>query len=148
MMVAASAFGLSISWMGKHTLFAGPGGGLLRALGGIPIDRRSTNDVVSAMVALFDRGLPLTLVVPAEGTRGASEFWKSGFYHIARGASVPVVPSFLDYPSRRAGIGEPITLSGDVRADMDRIRAFYADKQGKHPERFTVPRLREEGDPA
>ena len=82
--------------------------------------------MVDQMVAEFSARDSFTLVIPPEGTRRRTETWKSGFYHIARGARVPVVPGYLDYGRKRAGLGDPITLSGNVKADMDAIRAFYA----------------------
>jgi 1-acyl-sn-glycerol-3-phosphate acyltransferase len=139
-----SALGLPLRFMAKDSLFRGPQGVLLRALGGIPIDRSKANNVVDAMVDAFARTDALALLVPPEGTRTASRYWKSGFYHIARGAGVPVALGFLDYPNKRVGIGPLLAVTGDVRADMDRVRAFYADKGAKVPANFTPPRLREE----
>ena len=139
-----SALGLPLRFLAKDSLFRGPLGGLLRALGGIPVDRSKPNNVVDVMVRMFDERDELSLLVPPEGTRKAGQKWKSGFYHIARGASVPVALGFLNYAQKRVGIGPLITLSDDVGADMAQIRAFYADKVAKHPARFTEPRLREE----
>jgi 1-acyl-sn-glycerol-3-phosphate acyltransferase len=70
--------------------------------------------------------------------------WKSGFYHIARAAEVPIVPSYLDYARKRGGFGPAIVPTGNVREDMDKIRAFYADKKGRHPQLFGEVRLKEE----
>ena len=139
-----SALELPLRFMAKDSLFRGAQGALLRALGGIAIDRSRANNVVDAMVGEFAHGEPLALLIPPEGTRKAGKYWKSGFYHIARKANVPVALGFLDYPNKRVGIGPLLTPSGDVKADMDRIRAFYADKGGKVPANFTPPRLREE----
>ena len=136
--------------MMKHTLFRGPLGALFRALGGIPIRRHLRENVTEQMIAAFRADPRLVLVVPAEGTRRYVTHWKSGFYHIARGARVPVVPGFLDYTRRRGGLGPPIWLSGDVRADMDRLREFFADKRAnaRRPELAGEIRLLEEDDPA
>ena len=138
---------LPARFMAKHTLFAGPLGPIFRALGGIPIRRHVRENVTQQMVAQFRADPSLVLAVPAEGTRSYVTHWKSGFYHIARGADVPVVPGFLDYARRRGGLGPPIRLSGDVRADMDRLRAFFADKRatGRKPELAGEIRLLEEG---
>jgi 1-acyl-sn-glycerol-3-phosphate acyltransferase len=141
-----SALGLPLRFMGKDALFRGPQGALFRALGGIPIDRSKANNVVDAMVREFAQRDALALLVPPEGTRQAGQHWKSGFYHIARGANVPVALGFLDYPNKRVGIGPLLTLTGNVKADMDQIRAFYADKGAANPEDFTPPRLREESE--
>ncbi len=140
-----NSFGLPLRFMAKDSLFRGPQGVLLRALGGMAIDRSKHNNMVDAMVREFAERDALVLLVPPEGTRQAGQYWKSGFYHIARGASVPVGTGFVDYSRKRVGIGPLMTLSGNVKADMDAIRAFYADKHAKHPARFTPPRLREEG---
>jgi 1-acyl-sn-glycerol-3-phosphate acyltransferase len=99
------------------------------------------------MVEEFARHEAFVLLVPAEGTRSLGERWRSGFYHIARGAGVPIALGYLDYPSKRAGVGPLIWPTGNVKADMDLIRDFYSDKRGKYPEDFTPPRLREEDDP-
>lgn len=141
------ALGLEVHWMGKDALFRGAQGRLFRALGGLPVDRSKKNDLVRALAAQFAARERFVLLVPAEGTRSRGTHWKSGFYHIARTADVPVAPGFLDYARKRVGIGPLQRLTGDVRADMAKIRAFYADKRGKYPERFTPPVLREE-DPA
>jgi 1-acyl-sn-glycerol-3-phosphate acyltransferase len=139
-----SVLGLPLQFMAKDALFRGPLGALLGALGGIAIDRSKANNVVDAMVREFATREALALLVPPEGTRKEARFWKSGFYHIARRAEVPVALGFLDYARKRVGIGPLLSLSGNVHADMEQIRAFYADKVGKHPARFTAPRLREE----
>jgi len=143
-LACTTALGLPMRFMAKDSLFRGPQGALLRALGGIAIDRSKNNNVVDAMVQAFDQNQALVLLIPPEGTRKASQYWKSGFYHIARKANVPVGLGFLDYSRKRVGIGPLLPLSGDVRRDMDVIRAFYADMGAKHPESFTRPRLREE----
>jgi 1-acyl-sn-glycerol-3-phosphate acyltransferase len=130
--------------MAKDSLFRGPQGILLRALGGIPIDRSKNNNVVDATVRSFAENDALVVLIPPEGTRKAAQYWKSGFYHIARKANVPVGLGFLDYARKRVGIGPLLTLTGDLKHDMDQVRAFYADKAPKHPALYTPPRLREE----
>lgn len=139
-----TSFGLPLRFMAKDSLFRGPQGALLRALGGIPIDRSKNNNVVDATAQSFANERALVVLIPPEGTRKAAAYWKSGFYHIARKAKVPVGLGFLDYAHKRVGIGPLLALTGDVRRDMDQIRAFYADKAAKHPELYTPPRLREE----
>lgn len=144
MLMAAYVIGFRISWMGKHTLFWGPFGPLMRALRGIPVDRRSPQNLVQQVAARFATSDELVLAVPPEGTRKAVEYWKSGFYQIARAAGVPVVLGFLDFERKVGGLGPVVHLTGDVHADMDRIRAYYRDIRGKHPELESTPRLREE----
>jgi 1-acyl-sn-glycerol-3-phosphate acyltransferase len=99
------------------------------------------------MVEIFRTGEDLVLVVPAEGTRDRVELWKSGFYHIAREAGVPIVLSYLDWGRKRGGFGPAVIPTGRYREDMDTIRDFYADKTGRHPELFAEPKLREEDEP-
>lgn len=142
----ATAFALDVDihWMGKRELFDGPGGVIFRALGGIPVERSKATNMVDRMVELFEENDELVLTVPAEGTRGKSSYWKSGFYHIARRAGVPIALGYLDFGRKRSGIGPLVHPTGDIKKDMDVIRAFYAGIVGKKPELFTVPRLREE----
>jgi 1-acyl-sn-glycerol-3-phosphate acyltransferase len=139
-----SHFGVRARWIGKHTLFRPPFGGLMRRLGGIAVDRTKATRVVDQVAAEFSRAERLILVIAPEGTRSRAAHWKSGFYEIARRAGVPIALAYLDYPGKRAGIGPLLVPSGDVAADMDRIRAFYADKVGKHPEQQGPIRLRDE----
>ena len=146
MLLFAAAFDIKVTWMAKHSLFYPPMGWIMRALGGMPIIRHRNQNVVAAMVAAFDTVPHLVLVVPTEGTREKSDYWKSGFYHIARQAGVPIVPSFLDFGSKRGGFGPALATSGDVRADMQYFREFYRGMQGKFPEQFGPVRLREEDD--
>jgi 1-acyl-sn-glycerol-3-phosphate acyltransferase len=141
----AWACGVRMRFMMKHTLFRGPAGTLFRALGGIPIERRRPGGVVGQMVDAFARADQLALVIPPEGTRGRTQAWKSGFYHIAREADVPVVLSYLDYARKSGGFGPEFRLCGEVQRDMDRIRDFYVDKVGLRPGHFGEIRLPEEG---
>lgn len=148
MMATAFSLGVRIRWLGKHTLFGGPLGWLLSALGGIPVDRRTPGRMVETLVARFASESELLLAIPPEGTRHRVERWKSGFYHVACAAGVPIGLAFLDYSTRRAGLGMFMRPTGDVVADMDRIRAFYRDIRGLHPECQCEPRLREEDEAA
>jgi 1-acyl-sn-glycerol-3-phosphate acyltransferase len=140
----AELYGIRISWMGKHQLFRAPLGPLFRALGGIPIRRHERGDRVALMAEEFAQRDTFALVVPSEATRAWAPYWKSGFYHIARSAQVPIVMGYLDYSRRLGGFGPAVMPSGDVKRDMDQIRAFYADKAGKYPEKFGPVQLREE----
>lgn len=131
---------LTFRWLGKHTLFKGVAGPIMRGLGGIPVDRRNPAGLVDELLARFDAGERFYLVVTPEGTR-SGHGWKSGFYRIARGADWSVTLGFVDRTTMTTGLGPTIALTGDVPADMDVIRAFYADKSGLHPELRTEPRL-------
>ena len=143
-LACAWAFGISPSWMGKHTLFRGPLGPIMRTLGGIPVERSRAGGLVGQMAQAFERDPDLVLTVPPEATRVRAAHWKSGFYQIARAARVPIAMGFLDYERRAGGIGPTLLPSDDLRGDMDVVRAFYADKRGKYPECFGDVRLIEE----
>ncbi len=140
----AFVFGVEIHWMGKRSLFKMPFGPFFRWLGGVPIERDLREGIVQEMIDLFEASDELALVVPAEGTRSRVDDWKSGFYHIAYGADVPVALCFLDFEKKRGGFGEALHLTGDVKADMDVIREFYSTKVGLRAELFGPVRLREE----
>ena len=144
MLAVAFALGATPSWLGKRELFRWPFGGFLRWLGGVPVDRSARRGLVGEAVARFAEAERLFLVIPPSGTRARADHWKSGFYHVARGAEVPIVCAYLDYHERVGGIGLVMQPTGNVRADMDRIRAFYAAKRGKYPDQTTPVRLREE----
>ncbi|WP_448062644.1 1-acyl-sn-glycerol-3-phosphate acyltransferase [Cellulomonas hominis] len=136
--------GISAHYLGKHTLFRRPFGPLMRALGGIPVDRRDPSGVVDEIVTRVRSGERFFLVVTPEGTRSRCEYWKSGFYRIARETGLPVTLGYVDRTTMTAGLGPTLEMTGDVAADMDRIRAFYADKAGFDPSRRGEPRLRDE----
>ncbi|MCX5834433.1 MAG: lysophospholipid acyltransferase family protein [Deltaproteobacteria bacterium] len=137
----AMAFALKLRgyWLGKDGLFRWPFHGFFRWLGGIPIDRSKSSDVVAQMVQVFKERNKLTMVLAPEGTRKKVMYWKSGFYYIARGANVPIVLAFLDYLRKAGGIGPVFNPTGDIEADMEYIRAFYATVTGKHPEKQCIP---------
>jgi len=143
MLAIAGEADLDFRWLGKHTLFKRPFGPLMRALGGIPVDRRDPAGLVDELTARIAEGDGFYLVVTPEGTRSGSG-WKSGFYRIARAADLPVTLGYVDRTTMTTGLGPTIRLTGDVPADMDVVRAFYADKAGFTPSRRTEPRLREE----
>ncbi len=138
------ATGQYIHFLMKHTLFEGLLGVLLRAMGGIPVDRRQPQGLVATVSRAMDKHDELILVVAPEGTRSRSDYWKSGFYRLAQGAGVPIGLGFLDYGRRVVGYGPLLWPSGDIAADMETIEAFYADKRGKFPEQQTPPRVREQ----
>lgn len=140
------SIGLEMQWMIKDAWVKGPLGPVLRRLGAVAINRDRSTNVVEQMIEQFRKNDSFVLGIPPEGTRSRAEHWKSGFYHIARGAGVPVVPGYLDFARKRAGLGPAITMTGDVRADMDKLRAFYAEKKptAYDPASFGPIRLREE----
>jgi 1-acyl-sn-glycerol-3-phosphate acyltransferase len=118
--------------MMKAEWFFWPLGGFFRWLGAMPIDRSKANNVVGQSIAAFGRRESLVLVVPPAGTRRRVTHWKTGFYHIAQGAGVPIALGFLDYPSKTGGFGPLIDPSGDMQADMAAIQRFYRHIRGKN----------------
>ncbi|MEM7155500.1 MAG: lysophospholipid acyltransferase family protein [Myxococcota bacterium] len=144
MLAIGWVYGIRVRWMGKHTLFGPPFGWLMRKVGGVPIDRRAPHGVVAQMAERFAQADELMLAVPPEGTRSKREYWKSGFYEIAKAAGVPIVLGYLDFGNKVGGMGPPLVPTGDVVADMDVIREFYREKSGHRPAEFTQPRLRSE----
>ena len=144
MLLFAGAFGLKISWMGKSNLFIKPFGYFLRLMGGISINRSKKNQIVGHMISLFSQRENFLLVVPVEGTRARTNFWKSGFYHIAKGANVPILPTFLDYGNKSGGFGIPIITTDDLLSDMQKLRDFYAPFKGKFPWNSGPVKLQEE----
>ena len=135
---------IRLSWMGKSTLFKPPVGGLMRALGGVAIDRSSQHGLVDQMVGKFEKTDNLIIGLAPKGTRKQTQYWKSGFYWIAYKANVPIVCCYLDYRKKCANIGLTIIPTGNVTADMDLIRAFYQGIEGKRPENADCIRLKEE----
>jgi len=131
-LMIALVFRVPVFWMGKDSLFRWPFGGFFRWLGGVPIDRTKSNQVVAQMVQTFQRARSFVLVVAPEGTRKRVAYWKTGFYHIAVGAGVPIVLGFLDYRRKVGGIGPTVSPDGDLANDMKTIRGFYDEITGKH----------------
>ena len=128
----------------KAEIMRTPLGPLLRANGGITLDRQNPGGVVRKLVAEARSGEPFLLIIAAEGTRKKVDYWKSGFYRIAKQSGLPISMGFIDGPTRTMGFGPSLIPTDDVVADMDLVRAFYADKRGVHPQLRTEPRLREE----
>ncbi|QTX04227.1 1-acyl-sn-glycerol-3-phosphate acyltransferase [Agromyces archimandritae] len=147
MLAIAWRLEIPIRWLGKKSLFAGWRGPIMRALGGIPVDRDDPSRVVDEVLGRIRSGEVFGLVVTPDGTRRATGNWKSGFFRIAQEAGMPVTLGYVDRTTMTTGLGPTFELSGDVRADMDRIRAFYADKAGLRPEFRREPRLSAEDAP-
>ncbi|MFT4281392.1 1-acyl-sn-glycerol-3-phosphate acyltransferase [Microbacterium sp.] len=148
MLAIAWRLRIRIRWLGKSTLFTGWRGPIMRRLGGIPVDRQDAGRVVDEVVARVRAGERFGLVVTPDGTRGAHDHWKSGFYRIAVAAEMPLTLGYVDRTTMTAGLGPTFSPTGDTKTDMDRIRAFYADKSGLRPEKRVEPRLRDETAPA
>lgn len=136
------AIGLEGRWVGKHTLFRGPFGSVMRRLGGLPLNRETTEDFVSRMAERLREAEELALLIAPEGTRKRTDHWRTGFYWIAHEAGVPIALGYLDYARKRAGVGRVLDPSGDIEADFEKIRSFYSDKTGKRPERTSELRIK------
>ncbi|MBI5116399.1 lysophospholipid acyltransferase family protein [Candidatus Poribacteria bacterium] len=131
-LLLAFACRIKVYWMGKDSIFRWPFGGFFMWLGGIPVDRGKSHGMVGQLIQVFSENERFVLVMAPEGTRKSVLYWKSGFYHIAMGAHVPIVLGYIDYGRKAGGIGPVITPTGDIDVDMEKFRAFYANVTGKH----------------
>lgn len=144
MLAFAWWWGIDLAWMGKASLTKGPLGWIPRKVGVIPVDRSKPNGLVGDVVSQFEARDSLLLAIPPEGTRAKRDYWKSGFYQIAKAANLPICMSYLDYSCREAGFGPMIEITDDMVADMDKVRAYYKVEWAKYPALFTPPKLKEE----
>lgn len=126
--------GFKMRFFCKNSLFKFPLGPIIRFFGGIPVDRSHPNGLVGQMVEEFSKADVLRLAITPEGTRSWRPYWKSGFYNIALGANVPIVLGYLDRNEKVVAVTEIITLTGDPKTDMDKIREFYRGKEGVRPD--------------
>ncbi len=132
----ALVLGVKLFFLAKNTLFRGPFGPLLRYCGGIPVERSRSTDMVGRLAHLFSEHDPLIIVIPPEGTRSRSRRWKTGFYHLADQARVPIALGYVDYGRKVGGIGPLFEPTGDIEKDFEQIQAFYADKQPRYQHHF------------
>ncbi len=128
----------------KSEVFWWPLGPVLRSLGAIRTERNSGGGLVAELTRAAAVGDEFMLVLAPDGTRSASDHWKSGFYRLALATGLPVTLAFVDGPTQVVGTGPTLEMTGDVVADMDRIREFFADKRGLRPGRGSTVRLRDE----
>ena len=143
-MAAVYIYRLKVSWLGKHTIFKRPFSGFMKWLGGIPVKRKMSHGLVDEIAKHFAQKKELIIAMSPPGTRGKTEYWKSGFYWMALKAQVPILCAALDYGKKRVTLGLSFMPTGNVRNDMERIREFYRGIQGKRPELETGIRLKEE----
>ena len=136
MLAAAAWYRVKLSWMGKQSLTQGPFGGLIKWLGCVPVDRSASQDLVKSMGEAFADRPHMILAIPPEGTRSAAEQWKSGFYHIAVQARVPILVTVLDYATKTISLAAVLTPSGDYESDLAIIQSHYRGAQGKHARQF------------
>ena len=130
------AYRIRLTWMGKHTIFVFPFGIVMRWLGGVPIDRRASCNLVDATAQMFRDAQRLTVAMAPEGTRKRVDRWRSGFYWMAHKGQVPIALGYIDYARRQAGVGPLFWPSGDYQQDMLQMQSFYQDKTARYPEQF------------
>ncbi len=133
---ALFSLGLRVSYLGKESIFRGPTGRIMRWLGGIPVDRSVSRDSVTEMVDTFHGRDRLVFVFTPEGTRKRVEEWKTGFYHVAFGAKLPIVPVAFDYGRKAVIIGPPFYPTGDADRDIAKLRRSYSGVTARRPENF------------
>lgn len=132
-LLGLSSMGVKFNWVAKHTLFFWPAGMLLRAIGGISVDRSQGASFLQEIVALYASKDSLVLAIAPEGTRSRAPHWKSGFYTIAQSAGVPIGLGYIDYARKVIGIEQVLMPSGDIEKDLVIIREFYQHRIGKYP---------------
>jgi 1-acyl-sn-glycerol-3-phosphate acyltransferase len=133
--IVALALKADVVFLAKRELFRRPFGPLIKWLGGIPIERKESHHIVNQMIQKCNESERFVLAIAPEGTRKKVQYWKSGFYHIAYGARVPLQLAFLDYEKKCGGAGPLMYLTGDMEKDFDAIRDFYATVRGKYPDK-------------
>jgi 1-acyl-sn-glycerol-3-phosphate acyltransferase len=139
-LMVAYVLRLQIYWMGKSSIFTFPFGPIMRWLGGIAVNRTQANNLVdSCAQELVKSKGAVHLVVPPEGTRSKTRYWKTGFYYIALQAQVPIVMAYMDYSRKVSGLGPLFYPTGDIEKDMVAIKAFYAPFKGKNADQFETP---------
>lgn len=134
--MAMFALGIRGTFLGKDSLFKPPFGPLFRWLGGVPVDRTSKNNVVDQTIAYFERREQMILALSPEGTRKRIDKWRTGFYWVAVGAKVPIVPVAFDFPRKRFVINEPQTMTGDPERDIPHLRGFFHARQACRPDQY------------
>ena len=133
---AIFAMGLRINFMVKGSAFVPPLGSLLQAMGAIPIDRSTRHGFVEQSVRQFQKHEQFIFALTPEGTRKRVEKWKTGFYHMAVDAGVPIVTAFIDYERRVLGFGPTVQPTGNLEADLAILQQFFETIKGKRPENF------------
>lgn len=128
-----AALGLRLRWIGKASLFKGPQGWVMRGLGGIPVERGARKNFVEQIVDLYNERKEMVITIAPEGTRRFVDHWKTGFYHIAEGANIPIAMCFLDYSRKTCGVGGYFYPCGDIEKDIKILQDFFADKVGRFP---------------
>ncbi len=142
--MAVKAAGLDVHWIGKHTIFRWPFGWFFRALGGRPVDRAHSLNLIQQLADLFEESDEFIFGLAPEGTRSKTDHWKTGFYHVARAAKVPIALGYLDFGKKQVGVSHTLHPGDDIDADFELIREFYQDKQGKNPHNESLIQVKAE----
>ena len=132
----AFAFRAPIYWMGKEQIFKAPFKGIMMWMGGVPVDRSKSTNMVQASADQIKEADQMYLIVPPEGTRSKVNKWKTGFYHIAQTAEVPILLGFLDFKRKRGGFLGTFDATGNVDEDIAEIQSRYAHIKGKKVDQF------------
>lgn len=135
-LAAKFSLGLDVHWFGKETLFRGPLGAIMRRFGGRPVRRDTPEGVVAAMAATIRAEPKFLLALAPEGTRTAVSQWRTGFYHIAEAADIPIVPVWFDWSRREIGIGAPMRASGDLASDLAALQSLFRREMARNPDGF------------
>ena len=141
-LLGLSSMGVRFNWVAKHTLFRWPFGYVLKAIGGIPVDRSAGTTFLKNTIELYEKRSRMILAIAPEGTRSRSRYWKTGFYTIAMKAGVPIALGSIDYRKKQISIGRVLQPSGNLEQDFQIIQDFYRDKTGKYPENQGEIRIR------
>ncbi len=127
---------LPINFIGKKSLFKPPYGFIFKALGGIPVDRSKSDNMVQAIIDVFNEREEFILAISPEGTRQKTDKWKTGFYYIAKGANIPIVMNTFDFGNKEYIISKPYYLTGNKEKDFNFFYNYYKDIKGKFPEKY------------
>lgn len=128
--------GVHLNWMAKKEFFVAPFSRLWLWLGGVPIDRKAANGMVGQTIEAVQTRAKIVLAIAPEGTRSKVARWRTGFYHIAHGANIPIVPVLVDYGRKVLTITEPFFPTGDVDADLPLLQSRYQGISGKNRDQF------------
>ncbi len=141
-MAALHLFGVKMNYLAKKELFKFPMKGILKSTGAISVERSKNTGMVESIIQKFNESEKMILLIAGEGTRGKVDKWKSGLYHVAFGANIPIMPAYLDYAKKEAGFGGPIYPTENMQQTVDALKAVYADKTAKFPENFNLESIR------
>ena len=135
------ATGEKLNFVGKKSLFKPPFGFIFKWLGGSPVNRQKSTNLVDAIINVFNENDEFRLAISPEGTRQYVEKWKTGFYYIAKGANVPIVMFSFDFGNKQVELSEPYYLTDDMQADFNHFYQFYKDIKGAKPLLFNNKNL-------